>query len=429
MKSSVVLRARARLKMVSLGCLLLLFIFDVSCADTRSQGLTLTEAIKRTLAHSPQLHQYSFLEEALKGQRSTARLAPPMQLGLMVENASGSGSLSGSKSSEVTVALSSVLQLGTQKQSRLTVVDAQVDILTHQKEVKSLDVLAQVTLEYIRLLKSQNLIRLAEEALALSAKTLSIVSDRAKRGGASEAEVMRATSALYQSEIHLKSLNHLYERQKVSLSYFWGARGGEFDFLSGSLFEFGSVDSFSDLYLRVQRSSVVQVFASERRLQRAQLALVREESKGGLSWQLGIKRYEDSGDAGVGFGVSMPLVSRKRHRGVIRSSIATRDRKQYLQSDMLALLHKNLFIAYSNRQQHVNAVSKMKEYVIPSLERVMKITQVSYENGQSNYQDWVAAQKELLVAKQSIIDSASFALINQTIMEQLTAEPIGKQRI
>ena len=51
----------------------------------------------------------------------------------------------------------------------------------------------------------------------------------------------------------------------------------------------------------------------------------------------------------------------------------------------------------------------------------MDITRDAYDKGRLKYQDWIAAQQELLDAKQQRIETASAALLNQAVIEQLTA--------
>ena len=55
----------------------------------------------------------------------------------------------------------------------------------------------------------------------------------------------------------------------------------------------------------------------------------------------------------------------------------------------------------------------------------MLLTRQAYENGRYRYQDWIAAQEELLTAKQQHIESATAAQLNQALIEQLIAEPLA----
>jgi len=52
------------------------------------------------------------------------------------------------------------------------------------------------------------------------------------------------------------------------------------------------------------------------------------------------------------------------------------------------------------------------------------LTQDAYEKGRYRYQDWIAAQEELLTAKQQLIEAATAAQLSQALIEQLTAEPL-----
>jgi cobalt-zinc-cadmium efflux system outer membrane protein len=39
--------------------------------------------------------------------------------------------------------------------------------------------------------------------------------------------------------------------------------------------------------------------------------------------------------------------------------------------------------------------------------------------------EWTAAQRELLSARQALVDAATTALLNQALIEQLTAQPLA----
>lgn len=395
-------------------------------AQKPDANLTLQEAVSRTLAHNPQLYQYTFIREALTARRSVSDLRPALELGLEVENVAGSGENKGFDSAESTLALSSVIELGNKRAARVSAMDARLELAKWQQQAATLDVLGELTARYVGALATQYQLGLAKEAQELSRTLLDTVRRRAERGAAPEAEVMRARAALVEAEIRAMALRKQLERQQVLLSRFWGTTHPAVATLDGDLFAFGTEEQFSALYAKAENSPALQVFASEARLKDAEVKLARSSSRSDLSWRVGFQRFEDTGDSAITAGVSMPLFSERRSSGTVRAALAERNAVDYARQDALLSLHARLFEAYSLREQNREAVQQMGRIAIPALEKALTLTREAYESGRYRYQDWLAAQEELLDAKQRQIEAATNVLLNQAIIEQLTGQALTR---
>ncbi|WP_286875735.1 TolC family protein, partial [Marinimicrobium sp. UBA4509] len=167
------------------------------------------------------------------------------------------------------------------------------------------------------------------------------------------------------------------------------------------------------------------MFASETRLKEARIRLSQTRAKSDISWSLGVRRMEGSGDTGLVAGVSMPLFADRRSSGEIRAAQAERDQVTFRRKEALFNLHAQLFEAYQNRQQGVEVSAVLKEEVIPTLNRALRETRGAYERGRYSYLDLIAAQEELLAARRRMIDSAASVLQYGALIEQMTAEPLS----
>jgi len=235
---------------------------------------------------------------------------------------------------------------------------------------------------------------------------------------------MRAKAMFTQSQLRQESVRQKLERQKVSLARYWGDTAISHSELAGDLFAFGSTVNFADLYNKVKTSPAITVFASDMRLKEAEVRLAQTQDQADLNWQFGVKRLEESGDTALTLGFSMPLFAERRNRSRVNAALAESNAVAYQRSDRLLALHDRLFTAYSQRQQFIAAHQRLGKDIIPDLERSLTITREAYDRGRLKYQDWIAAQQELLSAKQQLIETASAALLNQAVIEQLTAEPL-----
>lgn len=406
-----------------------LFLSGAAYGQPPQAALTLDDAILQTLQHNPRLRVFDVRMRGLKGLRESADLAPAYELGAEVENFAGSGEMQGLDASEQTVALSSVIELGGKRSARVALVDARADLLEAERKAEALDLLGEVTQGFVAALAAQERLNLAEDALALARTTLQAVEQRARAGAAPDAEVLRAKAALAQTEITLSHIRRVFETEKTQLVSLWGATEADFEELQGDLFQFPPADDFESLYARAQGGAALAVFASEARLKAAELRLSQARANSDISWSLGVRRMEGTGDTGLVAGVSMPLFAGRRGRGDIRAAQAERDQVAFRRKAALLDLHAQLFEAYQNRQQNIEAATALQDEVIPTLNRALRETREAYERGRYSYVDLIAAQQELLDARQRVIDAAASALRYGALIEQLTAEPLSAGKV
>jgi len=383
--------------------------------------MTLSSAIKLTLQQNPQLHQFEFSRLRLGAESEISALKPAYQLGMDLENVAGTGEAKGTDSAEWTVSLSSTIELGDKQQSRIFASDAGLEKLEFEQQAQTLDVLGEMTRSFIQLLSTQHEQILADEAISLSKTLFMTVQKRAQQGAVSDAEVMRARANHVQSQIKKQVLQRRMQREKVSLARFWGTVDPGFIEAVGNLYYFGKSKTFQSLYSEVKHSPAINVLASESRLKEAEIKLAKSQNSTDLEWQVGFRRFESSGDTGLTLGLSIPLFSQSRNSGAVSAAMADRDAIELRRTENLLLLHEQLFTAYSQRQQFVDIHKQLNQQVIPELEKALKLTHKAYEHGRLTYQDWASAQQELLDARRQQIDAAKNALLNQSVIEQLTA--------
>lgn len=419
-----------RYRRVTLFLILSFFVYAPSAsAQSARSELTLNEAISLTLAENAQLYQFSLKRESLVGRRNASDVSPELNLDIDLENfggIGGNGESSGVDGIEATIALSSVIELGSKRGARVSVADARLDVLEYQKQAFTLDVLGELTTFFVEILELQELMVLANEARDLAQNTLEIVQSRSRQGATPESEVQRARAVVAQAQLQLAALIHQNDRYKIKLASYWGDTSPQWQVVGGDLYAFGQQVDFTELYQRALNSPAIEIFGSETRLKTAQLQLAQTESKADIGWRLGVRRSEETGTTSFTAGMSIPLFSGSRNKGHVAMAMAERDEVAYKRQSSLLRLHSQLFDAYSQRKQHINAVKVFRVTVIPELTAAVASTQRAYETGRYSYQDWIAAQQELLRAKETLIKNAASAILNQAVIEQLTAEPFNR---
>lgn len=386
--------------------------------------LTLSAAIKRTLKENPSLKVFKFRQDNLAGEQQTQSLTPAYELGFEMENFAGTGNIGVFDSTEFTLSLSSIIEMGDKRTARIGVINNRSAQLNAMRKIESLNLLAEVTRRYIDIIAAQERLLLAKEAVLLAEETLVEVEKRAKAGLAPEAEIKRALAALGNARLTTSSEQQQFDYSKVALAMMWNETTPSFTQVEGNLYQFSADIAFEKLYAKVKQNPEILIYASEERLRDAQLRLARTESSADIKWSVGIRQIQEINDTALTAGFSMPLFSSERNTGAIRSAQAKRDEVIIRRDATMLALHNQLYRAYANRKQAIFTAKNLNESIIPTLTTALDETQIAYQRGRYSYLDYLSARQELLFARRAMIESAASALRYGTQIEQLIAEPL-----
>ena len=398
----------------------------ISLPTTASDSsLTLSSAIQRTIDKNPSLRVFNFRDTSLQSAAEVARLLPAYELDVEAENFGGSGELSGTDRAEITVALSSVIELGGKRNARIDVTSERRSLLEAQKQVRSLELLGEVTRRYGEVLAAQLQVSLALEASDLANDALNSVTARSQAGATTDAEVKRAKAAVAQATLAHSSAQQQLDYRKIALAVLWGQSNPDFSRVEGNLFQFGTDVDFTVLYARLENNPAVQIFAAEERVKDAQVRLAETHSRSDINWSVGVRQMNDSDDTALVAGFSLPLFTSKRNASAVSAAIAERDELLVEKDIALLNLHAQLFRAFHNRKQAITTSNALQDTIIPALEQALEGTKRAYERGRYGYLEYVSARQELLNARRMLIEAATAALIYGAEIEQLTAEPLS----
>lgn len=405
------------------ACLMIsLLTFNVNAFE---KELNLQEAIRWTLKQNPELKIFDFKQQALIGQEQTASLNPAFELEVEAENFAGSGDFNKFDSAELTIALSSVIEMGDKRSARIGLISNSKKLLNAKTEVEALNLIAQVTQQFIEVLASQERVLLADNALSLAQEAFNVVDERNRAGATPNAEVKRARAAIAQAKLTSQSEKKRLEYLRLSLAAFWGESTLNFSKVTGDLFQFGNDSDFETLFAKLETNPAIQIYANEQRLKEAELRLARTESIANIQWSVGVRRSQENNDTALVAGFSLPLFADKRNSGAIASALAERDQVA-IEKDVTKLkLRNHLLRAYSNRQQAILTTNALRQSVIPMLDQALDDTQIAYQKGRNGYLDYVSARQELLNARRTLIDAASAALFYGAEIEKLTNEALS----
>jgi len=402
----------------------LLLLSPLSFAAQAQQKITLKTAIKNTLEKNPSLKVFEFKQQILNGQKQVQSLNPGYELGFDIDNFAGTGELKAIDNAELSVSISSVIEMDDKLNARINTLNQQSNIIKVEQKIKALDLISEVTQRYIHVLAAQARIELANEATVLAQNILDEVEKLSKAGITPTAEVKRAMAALGNAKLTASSELQKFEIAKLNLSIMWNQTTPNFAQVTGQLYQFSKDIALEQLLTKIKNNPSITFFASDKRLKESQLRLAQTQSNADINWSVGIKRIQGINDTAFTAGFSMPLFSMDRNQGNITSATAAINQVEIEKENRLMQLHGQLFQAYSNRKQAIYQVNNLKNTIIPVLESALTETKILYQNGRYRYLDYLSAKQELLSAQSTLINSASSALLYGSQIEQLIAEPL-----
>lgn len=387
--------------------------------------LTLHAALKATLAQNPQLAGYEFCVQALAGERQTAALKPQFRTSAQLENIAGTNEYSGVDSGELTLSLSSVIELGGQRKARLGLVTARQQQLDTEQRVLTLDLLAQVTRQFIAVAAAQEQLTLLQQTRELAQQTVQTLNRQVQAGRTPEAELLRAKAAIARAAIDVQKAEQLLKSERVKLSIFWADATPDFTQVKADLFVIPEPAPLPDLLARLENNPDLMLLGDEVALRAAELRHAQAERKPNLEWNAGIRRLQVSEDSALVVGVSMPLGSGGRATGAMATAAANQAGAE-LQRDQAHLrLEAHLVNVHEAYWQSLTEVSTLRNEVIPQLRQAMQATANAFQQGRYSYLELNLAQRQLLTEQLSLIDAAARAHALGTDLERLTGASLS----
>lgn len=389
-------------------------------ADPDAAPLSLQQAIAATLQHNPELVAYPLRQQALAGAREGAALRPGFNVYTQFEDIGGSDDYRWLNSVEMTLSLSSVLELGGKRAARLGVVSAREQELAALQRVTTLEVLTALTQQFIAVLALQAEVLVEEQALVLAGQTRSVLATQVAAGLTPEAELLRATAVLAQANIALRQAQQRLQSERVLLAAYWAEPEPEFTQLAGELFAVINAASLNELLLQLEANPDLAQLASVESLRAAELREAHTQRDPNLQWNAGLRRLQSSSDTAFVVGVSVPLGTAQRASGAIAEALARQGSAALELGSMRVQLQARLRSLHAAHAQALDEIAVLQSAVLPPFEAALAATEAAFEQGRYSYLELTLAQQQVLQARRDLIAAAARAHALGADIERLT---------
>lgn len=370
--------------------------------------LTLDIALQRVRRASPESLQAALEASALEADADQGARRPNPELSFEVEDFAGSGALSGFSAVETTFGVSQTLELGGKRRARERAARARA--LTGEARCRATvqDAELRAALLFYRILAAREVAELAKQSAALSQTLSETVGKRVKAGAAAPPELLRAESDAARLKAAALRLEADHAALRYELAILWGSESPKF----GALVIQPSTDGPSSGSVIANHPRLVAAQAGEDAL-RAERRLAETRRIPDVTVNIGVRRFEETGDAALLAGFSVPLPIFDKNRDAVRAATIRADAARIsavaVQTQLVADLNASRLHVEASRDR----LALLETTALPAAQDAYAASVRGYEAGRFDLTTTLNARRDLLEAGVAVV-SARLALNEAT---------------
>lgn len=389
-----------------------------------TEPLTLAAALHRAADAHPDLQGFTAETRSAGARLSLAGLGPAPEVGLLFEDAFGTGSRAGIGGAQATLSYSQALELGGQRRGRLALAEAQRTALDARQAQRRRAALVEVTQGYIEAAADQTRVQLSARQVELAEQALAAASARVRAARAPLAEASRARAALAQARLEHEHAEHEAQSARVALAVMFGTPQPDFGVLQTDLYALPRLPPLSALRQSLAGSPEALARIAERAVHEAEGQAASTAAGLRPSLTGGLRRYEDGDDLALMAGLSLPFGVRRRAEQ--EAQLAEARAAQAAAENRAAVLRAEeaLFDRYQELVHAREALRLLDTEVIPALDESLQQTRYAYERGRYGYRELAEALGEHAAAQRQRLDAAARYHRLLAELEGLTGEAL-----
>ncbi len=367
--------------------------------------LTRREALALTLMNNPELKVFSLETRAAEARELQAGLWPNPALEIGVDDVGGPGVRSGFGAAETTIQLSQLIELGNKAQKRRKVASLEKELTGWDYQAKRLEVLTEASKAYIELLAIQEKAKLLAELVDVSEQTVRIVTQRVDAGKDSPLEKTKASVALSGVQLeHKQALQELETARKIVAS-FWGNEQPKFMRVEGQLETVTDIPEINDLQQKLIQNPQLARWEKEIARDKAALELAKSKAFSDISIGAGVKRFNESDDNALVFGVTIPLPISDRNQGGRMEAMYNLS-KSYEEQRAARIEVMNQFNQiFTELSVSLNKIKELQASILPGAREVFDASREAYTQGKIGYLNVLDAQRTLFEVRGKYIEA------------------------
>ena len=303
------------------------------------------------------------------------------------------------------IQLGQLIELNGKLRKRTRVATLEKELAELDYQAKRLDVLTDTTRLFVGVLAAQEQLVLAEELVQLSEQVLTTVSQRVEAGKDSPVEKTKSEIALASVRIEREKARQNLESARKQLSAIWAGKSPAFEKVAGQLEVVAPIPTGSQLADLVTQNPDISRWVVELKQRRAAFELEKAKDTPDITLSGGFKRFNETDDNAVVFGVSIPLPIANRNQGSILEARHNLAKAGEERKAAETRVNTALALSYQELSNAFTEATELKSKVLDGAQDVFDASTEGYRQGKFDYLNVLDAQRTLFEAKGQYIEA------------------------
>ncbi|TWT76278.1 Cobalt-zinc-cadmium resistance protein CzcC precursor [Planctomycetes bacterium CA13] len=366
-------------------------------------GLTRDHLKALALASNPSIRRIEALVSASRGRALQVGLKANPNIGFDFEQLGSDG-----QAEQYGVMIEQEFIRSEKLELNRCVAKQEVGRLQQMLMVQRQQVLTDVEIAFVRVLRAQKQIEVTEDLVELSKKALSVARQLLEAKEVSRADVLQAELEVQSSDILLLNAKNRHVAAWQTLSAVTGQPSLAKETLAGDLFAHTPPIDFLDVLAKIQVQSPemgVRLAAIEQaryNLNRQRIEPLPNVTVGGL---LNWRDNGIGGDADAGITVSIPLPIHDRNQGAICEAQHQLVAAQHELAQLEWQLKQRLAPVYERYRNAKEQSDRYRETILPKAAETLSLTRETYELGEVNFINLLTVQRTYAQTRLAYIES------------------------
>lgn len=357
--------------------------------------LRLEDALRIATENQPRLAAARFESQARAGEVVQAGLLPNPSASLEVEDIGGSGERRSFETSQTTLSLSQLVELGGKRGKRRAVAEDERDLAAWDHAAVRVEILTAATTAFVDALAAQERVTLAKELVDLASKSLQTVEATIRSGAVSPIEGERARVLLSQSELEQDRAQKEMDAGRTVLAAVLGLDVASFSSLAGTLSDTKAPPPLESYVAAIEGNPDLARWSTEIAKQRDALALATAKRLPDVTLSAGPRYFADDGSFAAVVALSVPLPLFDRNQGEIQAAQFRLAKAPHERRSAELEIRAALALAYQDLSSAFQRIGSLRDSVIPRSESVYRGLLDGYARGLFRHVDVLDAQRTL----------------------------------
>lgn len=353
----------------------------VSGGAVAAPAMTLEEAVRRALAHDPQVQAEQQGVTAASARVRQAGVRPNPELGIDVENFAGTGGQRSFAGAEVTVGLSQKIELGGKREARVAAAERSVDAARLAQAELKRDIVAQAAALYAAAAAAARTQTALTSHIQDLERIVTLLKRRAAAGAAPLADATRAEIDLARARADLDAAKAEAAAAAGRLALVTGVPVSGLVLPAALPADEEKTAAYDALEAGLARHPRLARLAALQRERAAQVAIETASATPDVTVGVGVRRREGEDDTGFVVSAAMPLQVFDQNTGNIdaaRAELARSTAELDVGRRKLALEFQT---AFADANAACDRTQRLSRDIVPAAGRVLAETESGFAKG------------------------------------------------